>query len=733
MKPIMKNRISLFFVWIPLLFCAACQRSSEEGGGQAGEGCLALGVKVAAEKQQIVRSASAVETEPYVVRIFNARDELIRRYEDHAQLPSRIWLMAGDYTVTATSGKVVDAAFDAPVYAGEAAFAIERGKQSSVTVETLLGNAKAGVEFEQNVLDNFPQRSVAVSNGLKELTFTGEDEARMGYFRVGEGVSALTWSLNFVNREGRIYLAEGSVPAPKANTYYRIRFKMEDDGGVDGHGGIRILAVVVEETVVEVDHHESVVIPHYPTAQPFVNGERVPASDVQNLLFGDLATTYVIEVSAASSLTALTVSHNIAELTALGIPAAFDFLELTAVELQKLEAAGLRCTKAGDGRSVTFDLSDFVHTLPVNESVDPHTFTFYIADDMDREITRDVRFTIFNSDVLMQYPRAADIWATRATVRGKWLGDEKPAEVYFEYRAEDETDWSNTRGSGALSVEEGAKTFSEEIAGLRPGTKYYFRAVGSGPSDVVSAVTESDEQLPNMNFDSWNGNNPWPSGGTEYWGNGNNTFASMTKPTSDVPAEVGKGQAAVLKSQYAGLGGSLGAFAAGNLFTGNFIGIDGMGGKMNFGRPYTCRPLRMTGYYKYQNGAIDYDKKGGLSGKQDRFHIYVMLTTWGGAHYLNTNESGTLFDMEAIRNGRDPEVIAFAELTNQAYDGNGNDVTPAVNMPNYERFDLPLTYFRKDVKPTYILVVATSSMYGDSFTGSTSSTLWVDEFALEFE
>ena len=51
-------------------------------------------------------------------------------------------------------------------------------------------------------------------------------------------------------------------------------------------------------------------------------------------------------------------------------------------------------------------------------------------------------------------------------------------------------------------------------------------------------------------------------------------------------------------------------------------------------------------------------------------------------------------------------------------------------MSNYERFTINLKYRDLTKKPTYILIVASASKYGDYFTGSTSSVLLIDEFEL---
>ncbi|MGL5273520.1 MAG: PCMD domain-containing protein, partial [Phocaeicola sp.] len=48
------------------------------------------------------------------------------------------------------------------------------------------------------------------------------------------------------------------------------------------------------------------------------------------------------------------------------------------------------------------------------------------------------------------------------------------------------------------------------------------------------------------------------------------------------------------------------------------------------------------------------------------------------------------------------------------------------------RFEIPIEYF-KNRKPTAIVLVASASKYGDYFSGSTSSTMWIDDFELIYE
>ncbi|MCD8261594.1 MAG: PCMD domain-containing protein, partial [Bacteroides sp.] len=51
----------------------------------------------------------------------------------------------------------------------------------------------------------------------------------------------------------------------------------------------------------------------------------------------------------------------------------------------------------------------------------------------------------------------------------------------------------------------------------------------------------------------------------------------------------------------------------------------------------------------------------------------------------------------------------------------------------FNSFDILLDYKSLDRIPTHIIVVCTASKYGDFFTGSTSSILWLDDFELIYE
>ena len=48
-------------------------------------------------------------------------------------------------------------------------------------------------------------------------------------------------------------------------------------------------------------------------------------------------------------------------------------------------------------------------------------------------------------------------------------------------------------------------------------------------------------------------------------------------------------------------------------------------------------------------------------------------------------------------------------------------------------FNIPVEYRYTNRKPTAIIIVASSSKYGDYFSGGTGSTMWLDDFELVYE
>lgn len=327
--------------------------------------------------------------------------------------------------------------------------------------------------------------------------------------------------------------------------------------------------------------------------------------------------------------------------------------------------------------------------------------------------------------ISIQYPNAnvqltqVSPWTRRAYISGSV----SKGGVEAEYRKQGETDWEPVLPHEISYSDE---DFLIMMTHLQPLTTYEYRLTINGQQNEVQTFT-TDEVItvPNLDFENWVMKNektwypnPTLDDADHFWDSGNEGASIASKnPTMPETKDVIKGKAAALASAYIDIASK---FAAGNIYTGDFVGLAGIeGAELDFGQPYTGRPSALKGYYKYTPGVIDKVKAPyeSLLGKTDSCHIYIGLFDWSAPFRVNTT-TGTFVDLT----WNNDSMLAFGELkTDQSTAG------------DYKQFKINLTYRDYFSRPKYILIVASASKYGDYFTGSTSSVLLLDEFELAFE
>ena len=365
-------------------------------------------------------------------------------------------------------------------------------------------------------------------------------------------------------------------------------------------------------------------------------------------------------------------------------------------------------------------------------SVDPLTLTDFEESARNVTITYhgDIQETwtlrVIPTDVEVEM-KGVDAWAKRI-----WLYAEgrSGAELGFKYRKVGDEEWINVEN---VTINGG--NFSACVADLDTLTEYEVVAFsGENFTDTYSVTTEDVWALPNAGFEEWSTNNniiyPYALGAAPFWGTGNDGAAmastTLTEPTEDVRPGSKGCYAASLQSKKAAIMG-LGKFAAGNIFLGEFGGLVGLDGLVNFGRPSTARPVALHGWVKYNCGVIDEFGKTPSSrpdlkkGDNDEGQILIAVGDWTSAEYggsadcpvvVNTKDESTYFN----KNGKN--VIGAGELIlTESTDG-------------WVEFTLPLDYTTTSVVPTHIIIVFTGSRFGDYFTGSTQSLMLVDDLEL---
>lgn len=305
------------------------------------------------------------------------------------------------------------------------------------------------------------------------------------------------------------------------------------------------------------------------------------------------------------------------------------------------------------------------------------------------------------------------MWAYANVEEGKESG--------FEYRSKSETGWHKVAES---DIEREGGMIKACIKGLQPTTDYVVRAYsGDLFSNEMEATTEPELTMPNMSFDDWNYDGklycPWKEDDVPYWGTGNKGSTTLGKnisiPTTDTWN--GKGNAAELQTRFVGIG-VVGKLGAGNIYTGDWIRTDGTNGVLNFGRPFTSRPTRLRGHWKYTSVPISHTSSEftHLKGRPDTAQIYIALTDWDKPYEIRTNPSNRrLFDPNA------PEIIAYGTIKT------GSSIT------SWSEFEIELEYRATNRKPKYILIVCAASQLGDYYTGGDGTTLWVDDLSLDWD
>lgn len=289
----------------------------------------------------------------------------------------------------------------------------------------------------------------------------------------------------------------------------------------------------------------------------------------------------------------------------------------------------------------------------------------------------------------------------------------------FEYRKTSDTEW--TRVPAEWVTHKGG-AFTARIIHLEPLTEYSVRAYsGSNYGGETIFTTSGVLPIPNASFDDWHLDgkqwNPWSLDGEKFWDTGNRGATTLGDSNS-VPTDEGyKGKGALLQTKFVGIS-IVGKLAAGNIYTGDFIRVDGTNGILNFGREFTGRPTRLRGMFKYFTSPIAYTSTeySHLKGEPDTASIYIALTDWEQQFEIRTNpKNRQLFDP------KDDAVIAYGALQ-YGYD-----------VPEYTEFKIDLEYRSTSRVPRYIVIVASASKYGDFFTGGATSTLWLDELQLDWD
>lgn len=700
---------SLYILWFAF-WIAGCQNGIEEARNQQGW----LSVECLTDKSVETRAGN----EPsYSLVVENQKGKQVYASEDFSSISERILLNAGVYRVVASAGEDVEAGFEAPLYRAEEDIDLQGGETKQIALICTQANVKVTVDYSEAIKRNFKDYSLLVENGKGNLLFE-KDETRAGYLRVNEG--KLSWNLTLHNGQEEYHLNK-TIPEVKARQYYHFTFDIREDG--DAEEGALSFGVVVDTTLevykwtCEIALKEKFAIPEISR----LDGGKM--REVYAVLDEARGADIALQVKAKAGMSNLSVVHHSDAVKALGVPERFVLTGTTAEVKTAVNGAGITWTPedALDKQEAQIDFSGLANRLPLGD------YEFYVSvyDAACHLVNDTLRISVIpDIDHIADEVNVMDVWAKFATIRGRWYTATRPEGLALEYSA----DGNQWKQAPALTFNEEAKTFSASLTGLEPATTYYYRTTtteGGASETTRQFTTERAEQVAYMNFDDWDKDGKAPMvgilGQPVIWDSGNKGGAGMGYIPTYETSDAVRGKAVEMKSLWAAV-----KFAAGNIYTGEFGGMDPEGSiflgqktdvLLNFGTPYECRPTTLSGYFKYAPKKISrtHSSYAHLKDKMDTCAIYIALCDWDKPFVARSR------DLHYPNYATDPGVIAYGSFST------------AETVSEYTKFTIKLDYRDTSRKPKYIVIVASASKYGDYFTGGEGSMLWIDEFELGFD
>lgn len=470
-----------------------------------------------------------------------------------------------------------------------------------------------------------------------------------------------------------------------------------------------------------------------------------------------------IDIRVPAGIAGLEVGVTSPVLSMLGISKLDLFNDSDVIEgAISFEDIGLSCqTGVQYKKACVFDITGLVPMILLlgPEPGSEHVFEVKVTD-LAGQVTE--KTLTFKAPSLVRVDKT-DLWNNTAslTISNQFAG---AGSVALEYRIKGESAWNaasvsepNADGSRTALISPNWTTGTNDagltIHSVDPKTGIFARKsyeyqliVDDAPTAAGEFTPENNDGdlIPNAGMESWSTKAmkklfggttdvPYPNavkyesatGSDKFWDSGNNAYMPTLGTDklcirSTYTGMVGN-YCAQLSAKFAAI-----AFAAGNLYTGDFV-MNGTVGYAQFGQPYTysARPAALRLKYAAEIGEINRRKNDPpVSTGPDKGRIFVCIVEWSDRHAV---QSGTTVDKTTFW---DPETAS--SLNEGKIIGYGSAYISESHTGSMKDLELPIVYYEKtDAPPTgnYTLVISTATSYlGDYLTGCDTNKLWVDDF-----
>lgn len=718
------KKINLILSAFMLTATACFVGCSDDNSDFGRDGRLYLNTSVNSDIKVVSRAADNLNDD--VIIFISNEKGLVRKYQGINNLPADgITLAGGNYIAEAWAGDSVSASWDARYYKGRQPFAIS-GSDVTVNLRCTVANVLASVKYGKEVDNVLRDYTMTVSHSRGELAFEGRDE-RVGSFMMPSTSKDLTWKLEGTDFSGKKYVKEGVIENVKPAHQYILNVNYT--GGSTSVGG-GYLSIVVDDTEVVIEDVVTII------AAPKIEGYDFDITEPTVAEPGEVGRKSLF-ISAAAQLSSVILEYDqLDQFLGLGDVDGhdIDLMRMSDEVKNKIEAKGMTVTYAWNAETETSSMKitfeeQLMNSLPDGE----HTFTIKASIIDGERVKTSVANWLINlsgDPVATQQVNPEDVWATHTTLTGR-INKPEATDIQIRYRQAGSQQWSS------IPANVNGSEFSAQIEGLAPATRYEYQAVCQGfePASSLSFTTEEAALIPNGSFEQWSGSAPMYIAADKdniFWDSGNHGSATMgkdiTTPSTDYVHD--GTYSAKLESQFVGLGGLVGKFAAGNLFIGKYLRTDGTNGVLGWGRPFNSRPKALKGFVKYTPAVVDSKdehpemKKGDM----DKGIIYVAILDNSLTNVNDSKVDEKFANWPVIVKTKGPQlfnpeasnVIAYGELILDATSGDG-----------LVEFTIPLDYRATDVKASNLMIVCSASKYGDYFVGG-NSVMYIDDFKFEY-
>lgn len=718
------------------IFIVALVSCKEDTGIADAEGVLKLSVGVSDKVEVVSRSLASEEQEVLKqnckIRIYDG-ETLIQKYQGVENVPSEIALVNGNYSVRVTAGDSVAASFEQRFFEGKKDFTITKGQVSTVEVDCGIANTVVAITWDESLKEAFEgDCQVTVTSATGELVYSSANADAKGYFSLPEDNPKLTCKFSAKKLGGESYEKSTELSDLKSATLYNLNYSYTAVGQ-DPTGGAA-LQIKVDETPLAEEEHVITI-----RQRPVITCKDSEESsyDLEQPMYLEVGAQkdFYLQVATSSSLSSLIIQNE--HFTEWGFIAnQFDMLKLDGKD-EELKAFGISVSDSktslnGDVWTLLF-AKELIAKMTANEGSVSTTIEAIDSNGKSRKVVWNI--VASNATVVTDEIIPYEVWTSKATLHGTVTGA-LASTPKFRYRVKNTADWTTVDADLAEHV------FSKEITGLTPGTTYEYQAMDGEQASSVTYefTTETAFQPDNASFEYtqtlkvstfWGQKDClfFYKEGTEMWwdtGNTGSVTGGKNITTQDSSIKNSGDYSVRLAST-----SIMGTFAAGNLFSGKFLGTENTTkGILGWGRPCTSRPTALKVWVRYTPGIVDFG--GHLEeGSTDNGIIYVAVGEWQsddsqyGAEWpvVVRTKGPSLFDP------KDAGTIGYGEhIFTENYGTDTETSMKEITIPlDYEGYG---GYNRK---PKSIIIVAAASQYGDYYEGSSSSVMWLDDMELIYE